>query len=309
MKILSPITNNEAIFKAYIPVKKIVDQYNEIGIDVKPFFKGIDLIKIYQCPDTKFRFYYPFVEGNESFYDSLQKLDIYYLDWKWENEIALNFIADNSKVLDVGCGEGCFLDRIKQVKNCDVTGLESNQNAIDSCKSKGISALKISIQEFSKENVEKFDVVCLFQVLEHIVNVKDFLDSITKVMKKDSTLIIGVPNNKPYIFYRDMFHTLNLPPHHISLWNKESLIAIADYFALEQISIVEEPSKDYLHFYTAIFFKFLSKQTNSSFLTTIYSVLYKFLSLPLISGFYKLILKMISPILVGHTVVAVYQKK
>lgn len=309
MKILSPITNSETILKANIPVNKIAEKYNEIGIDVKPFFNGVDVIKIYECPDTKFRFYYPFVEGDEPFYDKLQKLDIYYLDWKWENEIALNFIGENSKVLDVGCGEGFFLERIIQEKNCDVTGLESNQKAIDKCTSKGITALKISIQDFSNENVENFDVVCLFQVLEHIVNVKDFLDSITNVMKKGSTLIIGVPNNKPYIFYRDMFHTLNLPPHHISLWNRDSLTAITNYFALELLSIVEEPSKDYLHFYTAIYYKFLSEQTDSIVLKTVYMILYQFFSFPLVSSFYKLILKLISPLLVGHTIFAVYQKK
>jgi hypothetical protein len=46
-----------------------------------------------------------------------------------------------------------------------------------------------------------------------------------------------VPNNNPYLFVNDKYHTLNLPPHHAGLWDKKSLKALEKAFPIKIDSI------------------------------------------------------------------------
>ena len=59
------ISNGNAIVKENIPVNKLIQGYkNQLGIDVSKYFKGIKEIKLYECLETKYRFYYPlYIEG------------------------------------------------------------------------------------------------------------------------------------------------------------------------------------------------------------------------------------------------------
>jgi SAM-dependent methyltransferase len=80
-------------------------------------------------------------------------------------------------------------------------------------------------------------VVCSFQVLEHIYDVKSFLEASLHVLKPKGKLIIGVPNNEPYFLGYDKYATLNLPPHHMGLWNKSVFEKVAPLFNLKIIDV------------------------------------------------------------------------
>jgi hypothetical protein len=61
-----------------------------------------------------------------------------------------------------------------------------------------------------------------------------------KALKKGGKLIIGVPNSNPFLYKYDKYHTLNLPPHHMGLWNKFSLANLANYFPMSVDNIIVE---------------------------------------------------------------------
>ena len=77
----------------------------------------------------------------------------------------------------------------------------------------------------------------MFQVLEHIYDVKEFLEHALQVLKKGGKLVIGVPNNEPYFLGYDKYCTLNLPPHHMGLWNIKVFEKFAPIFGLKIISV------------------------------------------------------------------------
>ncbi len=171
-----------------------------------------------------------------------------YYSWRWEHQKALDEINKDDFVLDVGCGSGYFLEKLLN-KTTNIKGLEYNDLAIKQCKEKNIPVVKSDIQHFSKENIETFDVVCAFQVLEHVYDIQSFIDSCVQVLKPNGKLIIGVPNNNPYLFKHDLYHTLNLPPHHIGLWNKKSLKRLPRFFSLKNDNLYIEPNNHYDHWF------------------------------------------------------------
>jgi SAM-dependent methyltransferase len=241
--IKSPVTaEGVAELVETIPVDRIVAGYKELlGMDVSSYFNGTNEVAIYQCTDTGFRFYYPLtIFADEKFYAFLQQKDFYYSNWNWEHEEALKNLATGSKILEVGCGTGSFISRLQE-KGFDCTGLELNESAAQVCRAKNLVVYTELLDKHLEKHAGEYDAVCAFQVLEHVYDVRSFLNESLQCLKKGGKLIVAVPNNNPYFFKYDKYHTLNLPPHHSGLWNKESFRRLPDHFPVSVAAIKAEP--------------------------------------------------------------------
>lgn len=245
--IVSPITKGKVKFLFDIAKEAIIDSYmSESNIDVTYLFKNTEIISVYECIDTGYRFFYPFnIAGDGPFYEKLEQISWYYADWKWDYEIAKKFINSNSAVLDIGCGEGKFLNYLGQNKKCVCSGLELNEKAKSIAVANGINVYNQFIQDHAKKNKNRYDVVTFFQVLEHISEVNSFLDSAIETVKTGGKIILAVPNNEPFYLTFDKYHFLNLPPHHMGWWNQRSLSALAELYNLKLETIVKQPLEHY----------------------------------------------------------------
>jgi 2-polyprenyl-3-methyl-5-hydroxy-6-metoxy-1,4-benzoquinol methylase len=244
MQIVSPVTHsNNVELIIEIPSSTIIQQYEtEYKIDVKRFFVNIENVSIYKCLDSGYRFYFPeSIIGDARLYEDLQKVsDVYYMKWKWEFEIAQKFVKTNDALLDIGCGSGNFLVSQKN-KTSNLFGLEFNDLAIKKCKENGLNIFKEYIEEHANSNSEKYDVVTSFQVLEHVFDIKSFIENNLKVLKTGGKLVIGVPHSNPYLYKKDMMHTLNLPPHHMGLWDEKAFQSLPQFFNMKLEGIYIEP--------------------------------------------------------------------
>ncbi len=250
-------------------IKKYFKNYN---LNISYLFKNVNEVKIMQCNETGFRFYYPLsIEGDNKFYIDLYKSNKnrLYQDTKWEFKEGANMIKDNSSVLDVGCGSGSFFDELNG-KNCHCYGLDKSDFAADLLKNKGVEFSNEPIEIFAEKNIGKFDYVTGFQILEHVKQPGEFISCMVKMLKKDGVLIIAVPNNEPYFMKYDKYHTLNLPPHHMGLWNKDSLTKMASHFDL-QVQDFKYEGFDYL-------IQYFKRKTgiNSNFTSSILKFSFKF---------------------------------
>lgn len=230
--------------------KDIIDAYKSMySIDVK-YLLNYDQIHLYECPKTKYKFFHPFdIDGDSYFYEQLQKFPWYYIPWKWEHIQAQNHIKKTDTVLEIGCGSGGFIKEISKLTP-NIHAIELNAIAASQLKHEGYKVYNQTIEEFSLENSEQYDIVCSFQVLEHIQDIDSFISSAVKVLKPGGKLIIGVPNNDSFIKFEE-FSILNMPPHHMGLWDKHSLESICKYYGLRVLDYFEEPlqSQHYGHYY------------------------------------------------------------
>ncbi|NJM15059.1 MAG: class I SAM-dependent methyltransferase [Bacteroidales bacterium] len=212
--IKSPITGKPvAKLTESFDSDKIVALYaKEIGVDVSRYFAGIQQVGLCQCPDTGYRFFHPEMHCRRpAFYEALQQKLTYYHPFRWEHKQALRAISREDKVLEIGCGSGNFLLKLKDT-GVDAAGIEFNEMAISEAVKKGLNVARQTLGELAAARPENFDAVCFFQVLEHITGVQEFITGALKTLKKGGKLIIGVPNNNPFLYRWDKWHTLNLPP-------------------------------------------------------------------------------------------------
>ena len=216
----------------------LCDLYKQaLSVDVAAYFKNITSIGLYACEKSGLLQYYPEVFGTESLYADLQKNPWYYMEDKAEYSHAKNYINDADSVLEIGCGAGHLATKYA-FKH--YTGLETNLEAQRLSKSKTVNFRAESIEIFSQSHPEQYDVVCAFQVLEHVPTPYIFLQSALSALKKGGKLILSVPNEESFSFFVPN-NILNFPPHHITRWKDSALLFIKEVFGLTDASIVHMP--------------------------------------------------------------------
>jgi SAM-dependent methyltransferase len=237
----SPLGSRPAELVGETPTSKLVDGYREqLGMSVERYFAGVDSIATYRCPDTGYMFYHPdSTAGDDAFYQVLQEFPWFYQEDKWEHAKALEHVEAGSRVLDIGCGTGNFLAAAR-AKGASVAGIELNTKSVAVAQGRGLDVTPNLVERYAEGREETFDVVCTFQVLEHIPRPKSFLTACVRLLRKGGLLVVGVPNNDGFLKYADDA-VLNFPPHHMALWTAESLEALQKLFPLEVVRTEREP--------------------------------------------------------------------
>jgi SAM-dependent methyltransferase len=102
-------------------------------------------------------------------------------------------IGRNARILDVGTGTGANLRMLRELKLEHVTGLDSNELAIQFCASKGLGLVRrgdICAMPFAPES---FDVGMATDVIEHVDDDKAALAGIARVLRSGGNALISVP--------------------------------------------------------------------------------------------------------------------
>ena len=123
----------------------------------------------------------------------------------------------NKSLLDFGCGKGKFL-KIAKKHNKNIAGLEVSKQLINYLSG------KFKMYENLDEIDQKFDVVTLFHVLEHIPNQIETLKNIKKVIHKKGKLFIEIPHANDLLLNLKVFRNFTLWSEHLVLHTKFSII-------------------------------------------------------------------------------------
>ncbi len=212
----------------------IRDWKNKYNIDIKDEFHGHKQIYLYQCNKSKLRFFFPLdVVGSASLYEQLEKKYENYFAAKREFEAAIEDLNDCANVLEVGCGEGVFLEllaeRNKKIKS---EGIDINPKAIAVAAKKGFCVSLARIEELVKARRDCFDAVVASHVLEHVPDPRAFLDAMINLIKPGGKVIITVPNHDSYLKYAKNA-LLNQPPHHMSQWSVKTFRFLESIFPVK----------------------------------------------------------------------------
>jgi methionine biosynthesis protein MetW len=111
---------------------------------------------------------------------------------KNEFKIIANLLPNNSRVLDVGCGDGTLMEALINQKNIDARGMELDQNNVKKCISKGLSVIEGNAEtELGQFPEKSFDFVILSQTLQAFYQPENVLDQLLRIGKN---VIISIPN-------------------------------------------------------------------------------------------------------------------
>ena len=111
---------------------------------------------------------------------------------KNEFKVIADLIEKNTRVLDVGCGDGVLMEFLKDNKNIDIRGLEISKNKAQKCIEKGLTVIEGNAEFDLKQFPDKsFDYVVLSQTLQAFLNPELVINELLMVGKK---AIVTIPN-------------------------------------------------------------------------------------------------------------------
>ncbi|MDQ3100359.1 MAG: class I SAM-dependent methyltransferase, partial [Bacteroidota bacterium] len=99
---------------------------------------------------------------------------------------------NGSKILDVGCGAGMFLERAAS-KGWDVHGTEYGASSVTASLSRGIPVIEGPLDPRNYKTAS-FDVICSFEVIEHLTHPSQELDVMISLLRPGGLLYITTPN-------------------------------------------------------------------------------------------------------------------
>ena len=129
----------------------------------------------------------------------------------WNSLVDKKFVNLNSQILDVGCGDGNFLNILKKGGFKNLTGIDlfiDSENILD-----GITIYKSSLEDF-KSN-KKFDLIVSNHSFEHMDNQLINLQCFENLVKKDGTIVIRIPIKSDFFWktYGVNWYQIDAPRH------------------------------------------------------------------------------------------------
>jgi len=171
--------------------------------------------------------------GDAEFYRSLMRLRGYSSPNKAEFREAAQWTAPGEKVLDVGCGIGNF----SVLCRGEYRGVETNPGAVEDAAKLGRNVHQGFVEE---EEQGSFDVVTVFQVLEHVDDPESFLKACVGCVRPGGRIILSTPDADGVMGYA-VNEILNYRPHHLTWWSETSLRAILKDHQCEVTEVWSEP--------------------------------------------------------------------
>lgn len=113
------------------------------------------------------------------------------------DSLSASLVPVNSRVLDLGCGDGKIGQILKQ-KGCNVTGVELNYELAKIAKWRLSKVIVGDLENTRIQNKivkeQKFDIIFASAILEHLKNPDKVLKSLYNCLNKDGFVIITLPN-------------------------------------------------------------------------------------------------------------------
>jgi 2-polyprenyl-3-methyl-5-hydroxy-6-metoxy-1,4-benzoquinol methylase len=152
------------------------------------------------------------------------------------------------RLLDIGCGNGALLSRAqKQGFVCD--GIETCAPLAEAVRKKLACAIHTTLLSDSRFPSETFDVITMYDLIEHLHDPIDDLRRVHSWLKRGGMLFVLTPNDDALLrrvarlAYRSSLHMVQRPmhtlyyPHHLSYFTSRSLRSLFEGIGLDLVRI------------------------------------------------------------------------
>lgn len=188
--------------------------------------------------------------GDSGMHGGLIEIESWVAETSVDDERRFVFLKDmikDKRILDIGCGNGGFAKRAKSIgKSVDV--VEPDKGIHDF-----LSDVFDNIYSDVADVKEKYDIITLFHVLEHIEEPLKFLKDVSEHLDKTGKLIIEVPNSEDVLlrlYENDAFSNFTYWSCHLFLYNSktlETLLKRADFTPCSITQIQRYPISNHLY--------------------------------------------------------------
>ena len=146
---------------------------------------------------------------------------------------AVCHIDKNTKILEVGCNDGSFMEALATYGIVNVKGVEPTRDGYELAISKGMNVdhAFFGTQYFADKEHEKssYDLIFCRQVLEHITDLRSFMLDITNALTSDGLFIIEVPDSGANMEWLDY----SLWEEHVNYFTLRSLENLLQSFGFQ----------------------------------------------------------------------------
>ena len=159
-------------------------------------------------------------------------------DFEFISDERISFIQKNvnrhsGKFLDVGCSQGFLVNAAKKA-GFDAYGIDLNQFDIDY----GVEKYEVNLSRSLLHDYDNqdFDVICSFNVIEHVSDPIKFLQEKTKRLKDDGIIVIGThdiecdTHRKEKVLWKHI-----IPNEHLYFFSIDTMDKLAEIVGLEKI--------------------------------------------------------------------------
>ena len=159
------------------------------------------------------------------------------------------------RLLDVGCSNGAFI-HVANKMGMNSEGVEPAKEAAQAAQEAGLKVSHGFLEEVRLPD-NSFDVITLFEVIEHLKDPLSLLKECKRLLKPEGILGIRTGNTDSWTVkvFKGKWHYFNIDKHggHISFFNKKSMFALAqkadfkvERFQTYRVSYCEQDQAPYL---------------------------------------------------------------
>ena len=134
-------------------------------------------------------------------------------------------LLENSKenFLEIGCGNGFMLQEALRLGFKNVKGIEPSKDAISFADNEVKNFIQHGIFDENQIENEKYDLVFIAMIIEHVVDSNKFLESIYKVLKPGGIVICVCHNERHFLakILKEKHPIIN--DEHVAVFNEKAL--------------------------------------------------------------------------------------
>ncbi len=209
----------------------------ELSPEVRSAHAPQEVTTARRCTACGLEWFAPAIPGDTHFYDELMRATPYAVE-RWEFAVVADMVTTTDHVVDLGCGDGALIRRIApRVRRA--IGVDTNGSAIQRLREDGYEASNEAFASFSARESQAFDVVCAFQVAEHLEDLELLLAPARALLRPRGRLFLSVPDRDR--LGRAPFEPLDLPPHHLSRWSRPQFEALGRHGGLSLVRVLRSP--------------------------------------------------------------------